>query len=255
MNMIVEVACASRCGKIRGNNEDNLLLDGKILSVTGGDLWPPEGFEKALTGQETMAVFDGMGGEANGEIASSAAAISFRDQLSGRAVEDYELFSVLQKINAAVFQKGQELQSERMGTTMVSLTLSPEKAVCANLGDSPLFILRSGKLQKISKDHTDAEEMQRRGITNRKPHLTQYLGIDPEELLIEPDIWKLTPIPGDRFLLCSDGLTDMVKPEEIAALLNTAASAKDAVAALTNAAMDHGGRDNVTIIVVILRES
>ena len=254
MKLSADIACASCRGKVRSNNEDNLLFEGKILDVGGGDLWPPQSAAHRLTEKPLLAaLFDGMGGEENGEEASFAAAKSLREIAACRELDANSLFRVSREMNAVVFARGRELMSSRMGTTMAMLLLGETETVVANLGDSPIYVLRGGKLHKVSRDHTDAEEMQRRGITNRKPYLTQYLGIDPEELLIEPYVARVKTTPRDRILLCSDGLTDMVPEQEIAAMLGSAATAADAVAVLTNAALNNGGRDNVTVLVAIVK--
>ena len=255
MSLLVEIACVSCCGKVRKTNEDNLLFQGRILENTGGDLWPPQGC--SLTLKETpelIAVFDGMGGEANGEEASFTAAKKLREIWQNKPLNAQMMFPVARKMNEAVFRRGQELMTERMGTTMAVMTIGKTETVVSNLGDSPIFVMRNGKLHKVSKDHTDAEEMKRRGITNRKPYLTQYLGIDPEELTIEPYVARIQTTSGDRYLLCSDGLTDMVEEPEIVRILGGAASASDAVEALTIAALENGGRDNVTIIAAFVRQ-
>ena len=253
MKLTADIACASCRGKVRSNNEDNLLFQGRVLDAGGGDLWPPQAAGYDLSaGPMLAAVFDGMGGEENGEEASFAAAKALREISQREALEAKKLFRVSREINAAVFRRGRELMSTRMGTTMALLLLSETEAIVSDLGDSPIFVLRAGKLYKVSKEHTDAEDMKRRGITNRKPYLTQYLGIDPEELTIEPYVARVKTRHGDRILLCSDGLTDMVEEPQIAELLGKADSAAGAVEALTNAALEKGGRDNITVIAAIL---
>ncbi len=253
MKLSADVACASCRGRIRSNNEDNLLFEGRILDAPCGALWPPQSAAHNLTAEPLLAaVFDGMGGEENGEEASFSAAKALREIAQRETLDAKKLFRVSRELNAAVFRRGQELMSTRMGTTMAMLLLGETEAVVSNLGDSPIFVLRDGRLHKVSEDHTDAENLRHRGITNRKPCLTQYLGIDPEELTIEPYVARVKIQRGDRILLCSDGLTDMVPEKEIALLLGEGTAA-EAAEALTRAALENGGRDNVTVIVAALR--
>ena len=105
-------------------------------------------------------------------------------------------------------------------------------------------------MEQISVDHNDAEEMARSGVTGRKAHLTQYLGVDPEEMLLEPHVRMETVAQGDRYLLCSDGLTDMVSEEAIRGILARAAEPKTCVQQLMQAALEGGGRDNITVMVI-----
>ena len=119
-----------------------------------------------------------------------------------------------------------------------------------NLGDSRGYLLRGGKLLQISQDHTDAAFMQENGITGRKPYLTQYLGIDPDEMMIEPYIKSYYLQEGDTFLICSDGVTDMVEEQEICRILAHNEDVGDCVDLLIQAALDGGGKDNITAIVV-----
>ena len=249
MQITLELAYASCCGRVRRNNEDNLLLDGKLRLPNGPDLWPPRTLRRSLAGQELLAVFDGMGGEANGEEASYAAAVRLQE-LHGRAPFFYSgLTAVVQSLNKAVYRRGMELKTTRMGTTLAALLLQPDEVVVCNLGDSPIYLMRGDRLRQVSHDHTDAEDMLRRGIKNRKPYLTQYLGMDPEEITVEPYLAFEKLLPDDRWLLCSDGLTDMVPAERIEALLRAYADPQLAATVLVQESLDNGGRDNVTLIL------
>lgn len=105
-------------------------------------------------------------------------------------------------------------------------------------------------MKKISQDHTDKEFMEENGITGRKPYLTQYLGIDPEEMTVVPWIRSYYLQRGDRFLICSDGLTDMVEEQQICNLLAENVYPEECVEALIKASLNGGGRDNITVIVV-----
>ena len=141
-----------------------------------------------------------------------------------------------------------------MGSTAVLLGLRGKTAYIANIGDSRALLYREGVLQKISKDHTDQFLLDLYGIKNRKPRLTQHLGIDPEEMVIEPYLAEIVIQPGDLFLLCTDGLTDMVAVDEITRMLQKNIDVIETVAALINRAMDYGGLDNATVMLCRLEQ-
>ena len=148
-----------------------------------------------------------------------------------------------------VFEKGAEIHNFRMGSTVVGLYFEKLFAYSFNLGDSKLFCLREKELVQISNDHTDEQYLNEKGIINRKPRLTQHLGIDPAELQLEPCIKRFQYKRGDQYLLCSDGLTDMLKNSEIRELLLTEKNVKASVSRLIRQALERGGRDNVTVIL------
>lgn len=150
-----------------------------------------------------------------------------------------------------------------MGTTLTALYLDQGKAICCNVGDSRCYFMRAGALRQLSADHTEAQQMVNMGILSpeqaRKSKswhkLTQHLGIFPEEFVIEPHFGPpLVLKSGDVFLLCSDGLTDMAADEQIAEILNTGKNAEQTADALVKLALSQGGRDNVTALVLKVRE-
>ena len=202
-----------------------------------------------------FCVFDGMGGGDFGEVASYTAAKTAREYL---AVEQHinpcditpSLTEMCNVINQAVYQAGMNLGSDQTGSTLVGLYFHAGQVWICNLGDSRGYLLRGGRLLQISQDHTDAAFMQENGITGRKPYLTQYLGIDPDEMMIEPYIKSYYLQEGDTFLICSDGVTDMVEEQEICRILAHNEDVGDCVDLLIQAALDGGGKDNITAIVV-----
>ena len=119
----------------------------------------------------------------------------------------------------------------------------------ANIGDSKIFLLRNGELEQISQDHDDSKYIQQMGISHRKPRLTQYLGMNPDKVRMEPYICSMEVLKKDRFLICSDGLTDMVDQEKITQILSENKDAQQAVQKLLDLAMEQGGVDNTTIMV------
>ncbi len=249
MPYVLDAACLCNTGKVRKNNEDNFFFDGRCLEEDNNGLKHPVTMTKTLRRELCLAVFDGMGGENFGESASFAAADCM--QHTTRKLKDYFiperkfLNGMCMRINEAVVAKQQELCTERMGSTMVALYFSHGYVYVCNLGDSRAYRLRSGEFLQLSVDHLEKRE----GQTKKKAPLTQHLGISPENFLIEPYIAKGELKHGDQYLLCSDGLTDMLSNFEIDEILNCCASTEECAQHLVDAALEKGGKDNVTVIV------
>lgn len=255
----ISAACASSKGNVRGNNEDNFYFNGKyleaendgtvrILTAAYGTSVDPK------TAGHFFAVYDGMGGTQYGEIASFTAASGTEhliEEYKPAHVADVEacLSEMCTALNIAVYREGLELAVSVMGTTLAGCYFYQNRAWCCNVGDSKCLRLRDGVLQQLSIDHNDAESLRIIGITGRKPSLTQFLGIDPEEQEICPEISSDELVEGDIYLICSDGLTDMVSFEKITEILRTAGSEEDMVCVLVDEAAANGGRDNITVIV------
>ena len=249
MPYILDAACLCNTGKVRKNNEDNFFFDGRCLEAENDGLKHPVTMTKTLWREVCVAVFDGMGGENFGEYASFAAAD--RMQYMTRKLKDYFiperkfLNRMCLTINEAVVAKQQEYCTDRMGSTMVALYFSHGYVYVCNLGDSRAYRLRNGEFLQLSEDHVEKREGQQR----KKAPLTQHLGIDPENFLIEPYIAKGELERGDQYLLCSDGLTDMLSNLEIDEIMCVSLSAEECAQKLVDAALEKGGRDNVTVIV------
>ena len=150
--------------------------------------------------------------------------------------------------NGRICQRARERGAGLEGTTAAILCLHGMEAEVVNLGDSRIFLFRDGKLRQLSVDHTDQALLRAQGITGRKPRLTQHLGIEPEELVIQPHRGRMEARAGDRFLLCTDGLTDMVEEEEIQQILGALLPMDRTVEELIARALEGGCRDNITVI-------
>lgn len=249
MRYIIQAACGCHIGRIRRNNEDNFYFDGKCLERENNGLQHPVCIESHPKNGLCLAVFDGMGGENFGERASYAAARQM--QLTERRLADFfiperkYLQRLTQQLNEAVAQAQQEMCTDRMGSTMVSLYFSGRYVYVCNVGDSRAYRLRDGEFLQLSMDHVE----KRPGRENKKAPLTQYLGLGSEEIQIEPYIAKGDLRKGDMYLLCSDGLTDMLTNFEITDIMLRNENAESSVQHLIQAALEHGGRDNITAIV------
>jgi len=255
MDFRIEAACGSSVGRVRSNNEDNFLFNGTCLPEKNSGQLPPLNLYGAFEGSVTMAVFDGMGGMDHGEAASVTAAEGVKrlleqmDAPSPEALEDICL-----QANRAVWQKATDLGTDRMGTTLAMLSFADDRVYAVNVGDSRIFGLRGDRLVQISQDHTDEAYMKAKGIVGRKPRLTQYMGMDPGEVRLEPYVTRGNLQTGDIYLICSDGLTDMLDEETIGQLLAVSGTASACVENLISAALERGGRDNVTVIVCRILE-
>ena len=249
MRFTIEAACGCHVGKVRKNNEDNFYFDGKCLEADNEGLKNPIYLEEPIRRGLCYAIFDGMGGENFGEIASYTAA-RMMQQLD-RSLDDFfiperkYLIRLAIQLNDAVVQAKDELCTNRMGTTMVSLYFSGRYIYICNIGDSRAYRLRNGEFMQLSEDHIE----QCSGRNFKKAPLTQHLGIDPEDMIIEPYIAKGLMRNGDIYLLCSDGLTDMLSNLEISCLLHDYPDVDECASRLIQAALDKGGRDNITVIV------
>lgn len=250
MKWILEAACACNTGRIRRNNEDNFFFDGRCLEADNMGLRNVVSMEEPLKNGTTLAIFDGMGGESFGEQASFVAARQM--QRSVKTLSDFfipeknYLERLTAQLNAAVCAEAKALCAGRMGTTVVCLYFSGRFVYVCNVGDSRAYRLRGGEFMQISKDHVDSRP------GSGKPLLTQHLGIDPEEMQIEPYIAKGEIKRADRYLLCSDGLTDMLTNFEISDIMMKSEDAAGCAEALVQAALERGGKDNITAIVCVI---
>lgn len=249
MSYKLDAACFCSIGKVRKNNEDNFYFNGYCLKQDNHGLKEPIIMSKRLSTTCGVAIFDGMGGENFGEVASFAAADCMGRTKRRRKeflIPDEQYYNDLcLRINQSVLDKQSELLTRRMGSTLVALFFSRDSVTVCNLGDSRAYRLRDGELRQVSVDHVEM----RRGNDIRKPHLTQHLGIGPDDFIIEPYISKEELKRGDQYLLCSDGVTDMLGDEEISEIMKECSSAKESALKLVEAALERGGKDNTTVII------
>ena len=241
----------------RPGNEDNYYLDGSLLPEGEEDTAPRTA---GLRSKGVLAVFDGMGGEQAGEYASFAAADLLgkkRGELLG--VRDQEAFrgavqAYVREVNALLRRRGDELQAT-VGAAMALLLLRGREAMICNLGDCRVYCLRGGKLSLLTRDHTLAAFLQRRGDLTpeearrdpRRHALMRHLGSGQGGEALEPYFRRLELESGDRFLLCSDGVSGSLEEGDLIRLLgkgNPAAASR----ALTEAAVRAGSRDNLTAL-------
>ena len=218
-----------------------------------------------LKGRTVFAVADGLGGHQGGEVAS-AAAIEGLASLDGRDFADptdaaEALVAAALDANRAIMeQASKEPELLGMGTTLTAAALvGGDRLQLAHVGDSRAYLLRDGRLEQLTTDHTLVGELVRRGrltadqaaMHPERSVLTRAVGLDPDLEGDAPDPVGLEP--ADQVLLCSDGLTETVAEQRIAATLAEHGDGDDACRALVAAANQAGGPDNIT--VVLLRAS
>lgn len=250
---------ATHVGEIRRNNEDNYYINGQYKK--GMDALTDACQNDSACGRYLCAVCDGMGGEAFGETAAFIAVKTLDKYLNTDFRKKSDEY--IEKANKLICDEIEKNDGARIGTTLALLYIQNETAVAYNVGDSRIYLYRKNKLRQLSEDHNQTQRLVRLGLLKQsdarnhkdKHKLTQHLGIFPEELIIEPYIsQEISLKQGDIFLLCSDGLTDMLTDEEIAEFLKQEKDIKKRGEALIQAALQHGGKDNVTVVLVKAEE-
>lgn len=202
-------------------------------------------------------VADGMGGHNAGEYASMNAV----DTIVRVAKESHEsepacvLREAIEKANQILVQLSRDNPRLRgMGTTVVAAVLNQEHMYIANVGDSRLYVINE-KITQITRDHSMVEEMVRIGQIDReaardhrnKNVITRAVGVTSE---VEPEFFEVELQPGDRILMCSDGLTNMVEDEEIRRIVKGQRDMAEIAERLVDTANQNGGRDNITVVVI-----
>jgi serine/threonine protein phosphatase PrpC len=253
---MLEVVSATDPGMVRSNNEDSIASD------------PARGL---------VVLADGMGGYNAGEVASGIATTVITTEMAqlleqhppysieeatGKTIAEKLLREQVTRANNSIYQAAQsQPQYAGMGTTLVVALYYDNKMSVAHVGDSRLYRYRDQKFEQVTRDHSLLQEQIDSGLITKeqakvsanKNLVTRALGIDPT---VEPEIHEYDTKVGDIYLLCSDGLCDMVSDEDIGeALQMLGGNLKLCVHQLVQMANDNGGRDNVSVILIrVLRE-
>ena len=235
-------AAATDAGLVRDTNQDAVFVDDSLAVVA-----------------------DGMGGHAAGEVASAMTVDAIYDAFLVRPTIE-GLLGAVEEANRAVLADARN-NPERfgMGTTVIAVGLTQDSAgvttpTMLHVGDSRAYQLRDGALRQLSADHSVAEEWVRMGrltpeealVHPRRHQLTRAVGVDDN---IEIDVMSLHVQPGDRILLCSDGLSNELDPDRLAEIASADAPLEDVVRALVQAAKAAGGRDNITAVLLEFDEA
>lgn len=233
----VSSGSATHVGRVRDHNEDGVLAEGMVF-----------------------AVCDGMGGHAAGEVASRLAVEALATLNEHPATSPDDVAEVLREANRRILEsQARHPEQEGMGTTATGLTVvdtdAREQWVVFNIGDSRVYRIADGAMSLVTRDHSEVRALLDAGLIDeaeaaRHPMrnvITRSLGSDPAP---EADVWVLPPTPGERFVICSDGLSNELDDDEIALVAGASADAQAAADRLVAAAVEAGGRDNVSVVVV-----
>ncbi len=242
---------ATDTGQVREHNEDTIGTDGDIGLVV---------------------LADGMGGYKAGEVASGIAVrtcltlikegvdredLSQRDEASGLSRSGILLRDAIQRANKVIYQTAKtQSNCEGMGTTVVAGLFYDDKLTIAHVGDSRMYRCRDGKLEQVTQDHSLLQELVARGFytpeeaqrASSKNYVTRALGVEPT---VDVEIREIPADKDDLYLLCSDGLSDMVEDDDIQLTINTFGANLETLAKqLVLLSNDNGGRDNVSVVLV-----
>ena len=208
-------------------------------------------------GENFCCVADGMGGHQAGEVASALAVELFAARMREINFKPHDrLRRAVNAANLAIYDKARENPAMAgMGTTITALLIENGEAHIAHVGDSRCYLLRNKALMQVTSDHTLVEELLLKGaitLQEAKNHpnrnvITRALGT---ELSVKTDILRIRTQPGDLFLLCSDGLSGYVELRDMQEILNSRMKRENKVSALVEQAIDGGGHDNITVLLV-----
>lgn len=249
--MKLQISARTHPGLVRRKNEDNLCLCDCVL--------PPDKTEKELSKQSyrpaLLGVFDGMGGFVDGHRASflaAKAASKCFEQRKKLELEDLE--QICMDANAAICDVMAEDAIEYMGTTAAMVYFYGREAFLCNVGDSPIYRYRNGELSRIHKEHSERslrEALLGEAIPqSKKFKLTQYIGMPPEEIRIEPYLAVQQLSANDYYLICSDGISDMIDDDNIQQIMEEERKPAAITQKLIALAIEAGGKDNATVICV-----
>src|SRR6202050_1898498 len=243
-------------GKVREHNEDTIAFDPDI---------------------GLLVLADGMGGDTAGEVASGIAVktilnlvresvdrqdLNNLDRESGMSRPSIILRDAIHRANKIIYQTARtQPNCEGMGTTVVAMLFFDNRASIAHVGDSRLYRLRPDKFEQVTMDHSLLQELVDRGFYSaeeaqraaNKNYVTRALGVEPN---VDVEVQEVPVQKGDYFVLCSDGLSDMVEDDDIHLTLTTfGANLENATKQLIQLGNDNGGKDNISVVVAEIMES
>ena len=234
---VVETAGLTDVGRQRSTNEDSFLEQAPLFAVA-----------------------DGMGGARAGEVASRMALEAFHEPSDGGAAPEAQLAEITRTANGRIWQMAQQDETRAgMGTTLTVAKIVGSDVAVSHVGDSRLYRLRAGELERLTRDHSLVEELVSKGRLSpeeaenhpQRSIITRALGPEPE---VEPETFTCSGRDDDVYLLCSDGLTAMVSEDEIADVIRSSATLYDAAQRLVDEANERGGRDNITVVLFRLAD-
>ena len=237
--LLLRVGAATDTGRVRDHNEDSALAEGGIFLVA-----------------------DGMGGHAAGEVASGIVVATMRELVGRAELTSDDVTRQLVRANEGILGAVRSHPEQKgMGTTAAGLALvtagGADHWAIFNVGDSRVYRSIDGTLTQVTIDHSEVQELTDAGVitaAEARVHparnvVTRSLGTD---YAYQPDMWVLPPYAGERFVICSDGLTNEVDDDGMREILQANPDPQAASEELVRAAVEAGGRDNVTVVVVNL---
>lgn len=227
----MKVVWKTDVGRMRSSNQDYVLIGGGLFAVA-----------------------DGMGGHRGGNVASALCCSTLLSCLEGLKPDEKALKYGIGEANSAVYERATEDKDlEGMGTTLTVIWDAGDRVVLGHVGDSRAYLYRDGCLKQVTEDHSLVWEMTKRGsITPEEARvhpyrnmITKAVGTDPA---VTPDIRTLKVIPGDLWLICSDGLTEYLTDRRLEEILEEY-SPEEAADRMLEEALEAGGKDNVSLII------
>jgi PPM family protein phosphatase len=244
----IEAHCVTHIGTVREDNQDSVhIIDQHDeLTASYGHLF---------------GVADGMGGYAQGGVASSLALLTLFETIyssNGLSIPQ-KMKQAVQNANLNIYQKARELGVGRMGTTLTAGLLKENTLHIAHVGDSRAYLIRGKTSTCLTKDHTRVGELVRMKVLapdkvrthNQRSILSKCLGLD---LFVQPDVFEVQVRDDDILLFCSDGVWSVIDDHEFATLALKAMSAEQLNHTIINLAMERGSDDNVSVVTVMLHK-
>jgi PPM family protein phosphatase len=238
-----------------------------VRSAAGSDIGRRRAVnqDSAYTSSRLLAVADGMGGHAHGEVASAVVISAVAEADAGLDGVDLHSLDLLETLRTAVDEAARRLTDvadsdpslRGTGTTLVALLVDGTRVGVAHVGDSRAYLLRDGELHQLTHDHTLVQSLIDEGRLTADeaadhPRRSVLVRTLQEGSPAEPDLFSVEGRVGDRFLICSDGVTTVLTDEEIQEVLVDVAEPADAVDRMIELANDGGGPDNITCVVADL---
>lgn len=261
MGLLINGAVFSSNGIIRAENEDNYYIFGNYIEEDAKE--KQYSTEGRIDKRAFFAVFDGMGGTGHGKVASYQAALQWEENLSDLYLleEEKEIEAFLKKqvllLNNSIWEKSKIVGN--MGTTIALLYVTEKNSYILNVGDSRVYGARSGEICQFSKDHNMAQFLLDMKMISPKEYrahrgkhqLTQFLGVNQEEMIIEPYFCTQKHCSEqEKYMICTDGLTEVLDNEEIKSILASETSPKNQAEQLIHLAMEKRSSDNLTAMVL-----
>lgn len=253
MKVLYEVV--TTFGPNRRKNQDNYYLNGVVKEADN-----EQKREVSLGKYQMYALCDGMGGETSGDKAAELAVLALREDFSD--CKGIDLQNYIKKVNKRICEY-QQTYGIRMGTTFAGIYIENKHLTAINLGDSRIYRIDEDGIRQISKDHNEYQTMIDAGIEfteqaakRAKSRLTQFLGMEDEEIELEPQVYVNPAVSvGESYLICSDGLSDTLSNEEIEKIMLLGDPVEDNISErLIKQAEQKNAKDNMTAIRLYILE-